>query len=159
MTACFKATVPAVLAALLVGCTTYPPNPPLEKFNSNVGYRFNNLSSRDNSDSLFVILSFSGGGTRAAALSYGVMEKLRSTTIVWEGKRRRLLDEIDVISSVSGGSFTAAYYGLFGDQLFERFEQVFLHKNIEGKLKALVWSPLNWVRLASPTFGRIDLAA
>ncbi len=159
MTACFKATVPAVLAALLVGCTTYPPNPPLEKFNSNVGYRFNNLSSRDNSDSLFVILSFSGGGTRAAALSYGVMEKLRSTTIVWEGKRRRLLDEIDVISSVSGGSFTAAYYGLFGDQLFERFEQVFLHKNIQGKLKALLWSPLNWVRLASPTFGRIDLAA
>src|SRR5712671_6314702 len=57
-------------------------------------------------------LPISGGGTRAAALSYGVLEELARTQIVWEGQRRRLLDEVDYISAVSGGSFTAAYYAL-----------------------------------------------
>ncbi|HUL14095.1 MAG TPA: patatin-like phospholipase family protein [Methylococcaceae bacterium] len=143
----------------LVGCASYPRNPQLAKYEPGAGYRFNNLSSPKNSDSLFVILSFSGGGTRAAALSYGVMEKLRGTKITWEGEERRLLDEVDVISSVSGGSFTAAYYGLFGEGLFEKFEQAFLYKDIQGKLVGSLWSPVNWFRLASPTFGRIDLAS
>ncbi len=159
MTAWLVAVLPVVLSASLAGCATYPPNPRLDTYNVNAGYRFSNLSSPHNSDSLFVILSFSGGGTRAAALSYGVMEKLRNTTIVWEGNPRSLLDEVDVISSASGGSFTAAYYGAFGNQLFERFEQVFLYRNIERELKLLLLSPINWFRLASPTFGRIDLAA
>jgi NTE family protein len=151
----------SLLGVLLSGCAflSYPPNPKLTTYDSTVGYRFANLSSPRNSDSLFIILSFSGGGTRAAALSYGVLEKLRDTTIVWEGERRRLLDEVDVISSVSGGSFTAAYYGAFGDQVFERFAEVFLYRNIEQELKALLFSPINWIRLASPTFGRIELAA
>jgi NTE family protein len=146
------------VCAALVACATYPRNPPLAKYAPEAGYRFNNLSKPNNSDSLFVILSFSGGGTRAAALSYGVMEKLRDTRITWEGKSRRLLDEVDVISSVSGGSFTAAYYGLFGDRLFDKFEQTFLYRNIQGELVGLLWSPVNWFRLASPRFGRIDLA-
>ena len=66
-----------------------------------------------------LILSFCGGGTRAAALAYGVMLELRDTRMIIDGIERSLLGEVDVISSVSGGSFTAAYYGLFGDQLFE----------------------------------------
>jgi len=49
-------------------------------------------------------------GTRAAALSYGVLEELARTEVVWEGQKRRLLDEVDYISAVSGGSFTAAYF-------------------------------------------------
>jgi NTE family protein len=53
-------------------------------------------------------LTFSGGGTRAAALAYGVLKELKETTIVSGGQRIRLLDEVDSISSVSGGSFTAA---------------------------------------------------
>ena len=53
-----------------------------------------------------VMLSFSGGGTRAAALSYGVMQELRDTRVTSRGQRVRILDEIDTISSVSGGSFS-----------------------------------------------------
>jgi NTE family protein len=42
---------------------------------SQSGYRFDTLDSGPrNSDSLFVCFMFSGGGTRAAALSYGIME-------------------------------------------------------------------------------------
>ena len=64
------------------------------------------------SSEMGLAVAFSGGGTRAAAFSYGVLEKLRDTWLVINGEETRLLDEIDVISSVSGGSFTAAYYGL-----------------------------------------------
>ena len=149
------------LILALTGCATYPANPRLAQYNPNSGYRYQNLKAPENSESLFVILTFSGGGTRAAALSYGVMEKLRNTTIQWEGKERRLLDEVDVISSVSGGSFTAAYYGLFREELFEpdKFEKVFLYRNIQGELIASLFNPTNWFRLASPTFGRIEVAA
>lgn len=143
----------------LVSCATYTPNTPLERYDPDAGYRLNNLSLSDNSESLFVILTFSGGGTRAAALSYGVLEKLRETRIVWEGYERTLLQEVDVISSVSGGSFTAAYYGLFRDKIFEQFEGRFLYRNIEGELIGLLYYPINWFRLASPTFEAIDMAA
>ena len=36
-----------------------------------------------------------------------------------EGGTRSLLDEVDVISSVSGGSFTAAYYALEKERIFD----------------------------------------
>jgi NTE family protein len=145
---------------VLSSCATYPVNPHLRQYNPQSGYRFENLASPKNSDSLFIILTFSGGGTRAAALSYGVMEKLRKTKIMWEGEERRLLDEVDVISSVSGGSFTAAYYGLFRNELFdpEKFVKVFLYRDIQAELVAGLFNPFNWLRLASPTFGRIELA-
>jgi len=150
----------ALLVALLLGgCAHYPVNAPLTHAAPEAGYRFNNLAHADNSDSLFVMLAFSGGGTRAAALSYGVLEELSKTQIVWEGKRRRLLDEVDLISSVSGGSFTAAYYALYGDRIFSEFEDAFLKRNIQGRLLGLYFSPMNRVRLASPKFSRIDMAA
>jgi NTE family protein len=75
------------------------------------------------------------------------------------GKSRRLLDEVDGISSVSGGSFTAGYYGLFGDRIFQDFESKFLKKNIQGALLLGVLNPVNWFKLFSGTFGRSDLSA
>ncbi len=75
------------------------------------------------------------------------------------GQTRRLLDEVDAISAVSGGSFTAGYYGLFGDRIFDTFESTFLKKNIQGALtRRILLNPFNWVRLFSPTFDRSDLA-
>src|SRR3990167_8743634 len=98
------------LGLLLGGCASLvpPPKPaaPLDTVNTQYGYRFSNLPpGPDNSDGLLMVVSFSGGGTRSAALAYGVLHKLRSTTIAWDGKQRRLLDEIDIINSVSGGSY------------------------------------------------------
>lgn len=158
---CLHTALAAVSIFAVAGCATYPANPRLAQYDPKSGYRFENLTAPGYPDSLFVILTFSGGGTRAAALSYGVMEKLRKVKIRWEGEERRLLDEVDVISAVSGGSFTAAYYGLFRDDLFdpEKFQKVFLYRNIEAELKAALLNPINWFRLASPTFGRIELAA
>lgn len=148
-------------ALVMIGCTTIPvQNKPMDHFTANAGYRYANVPpGENNSDSLLVILTFSGGGTRAAAFCYGVLEKLRDTEIVWEGKRRRLLDEVDIISSVSGGSLPAAYFGLFGDRIFEDFPNKVLYKDIQDNLVKQVLNPFNWPKLASPMYGRSDMMA
>ena len=108
-------------------------------------------------DETSLVLAFSSGGTRAACLSYGVLKELKNTKL--PGTDRTLLEEVDVISTVSGGSFTGAYYALFGDRIFADFETKFLKRNIQGELAGKVANPYNWFRLASPYFSRIDLAA
>jgi NTE family protein len=146
-------------AVLLAACAGEPINGKLPAFDGTGGYRFDKLSLEGNTNDLFVILAFSGGGTRAAAFSFGVMEGLRETKYQVSAGQRALLEDVDVISSVSGGSFTAAYYGLFRDRLFTDFPNVFLYRSIQSDLILRALSPVNWVRLASPTFDRIDLAA
>ncbi len=141
------------------GCVHYPFNQPIKELHPNAGYRVAQVKGPENSDHLVLFLSFSGGGTRAAALAYGVLEELRKTEVVVDGKRRRLLDEVDGISGVSGGSFTAGYYGLFGDRIFEDFESKFLKRNIQRALLLEVINPVNWLKLLSGTFGRSDLSA
>ncbi|MDI5933741.1 patatin-like phospholipase family protein [Halomonas kalidii] len=145
----------------LAGCASFPETRPLEHVDAATGYRYANLADASQDEDLFVILTFSGGGTRAAALSYGVLEALRDSWVEIDGERRNLLEEVDVISSVSGGSFTSAYYALQGDEIFEpggRFQANFLYKDVEARLKGQLFNPYNWVRLLSPTFGRIDIA-
>jgi NTE family protein len=145
---------------LLAGCTaTYPVNPPLAHVNPDVGYNITNVEvSADNHSQALVMLAFSGGGTRAAAFSYGVLKELSESYIGEDEQRRALTQEIDVISAVSGGSFTAAYYGLYGDRIFEDYEQVFLRRDVQGELTSQVLNPLNWSRLLSPYYTRADMA-
>lgn len=143
-----------------VGCAHYPVNQPITHVDPDSGYRGKFMGVPGNSDELLLYLTFSGGGTRAAAFSYGVLEEMRATEVTIGRKKRRLLDEVDAISAVSGGSFTAGYYGLFGERIFEDFETKFLKKNIQGILtRKILLNPYNWVRLQSPYFDRSDLAA
>lgn len=150
---------------LCVSCAHVRSNSRLQTWSpdSSAGYRLENLQTgrgSRNTESLFVVLTFSGGGTRSAALSYGALEQLRRTMIYWKGETKSLLSEVDVIAAVSGGSFTALYYGLHGDEMFEDFEDRFLYNRIQSKLiQRVVLSPWSWIRLASPHFDRIDLAA
>ena len=65
-----------LLAAIVIitsGCAHYPENKTLERTDLTSGYRFKNLSKTNNTDSLQIFMAFSGGGIRAAALSYGVL--------------------------------------------------------------------------------------
>ena len=107
-------------------------------------YSIKEFAASDDNSEILLILSFSGGGTRAAAMAYGVMQELRDTNVMLMNKSTRLLDEVDTISSVSGGSFTAAYYGLHGDGMFDTFEDVFLRKNVEKKLILPLFNPFRW---------------
>ena len=137
-----------------------PTNPPITHADPTVGYRFDTRQqyARDKDD--IVVLAFSGGGTRAAAFSYGVLEALKDTEVIRrDGQRERLLDSVDVITGVSGGSFTALAYGLYGDRLFGEYEQRFLKRNVQGELIARLLNPIYWGPLSSPYWGRSELAA
>ena len=144
---------------LTAGCAHWPATPKLEKAGA-PGYRASEAARPGQSDDLLVILAISGGGTRAAALGYGVLEELRRTEVTVNGVKRRLLDEVDVISAVSGGTFPAAYYGLRGEKTFEEFEAKVLSRNFESELaRRILLNPVNWFRLPSGTFGKSDLFA
>jgi len=88
--------LPLLLAILaLAGCASRPINEPITQFDPAAGYRpYVLMPKRLNNDphTLFV-LAFSGGGTRAAALSYGVLEELRRTEIAVDGQRRAQAQE------------------------------------------------------------------
>lgn len=144
----------------LTACTAhYPINESVTSTDAVERYSLQREAGTVSSEELLFILTFSGGGTRAAALSYGVLRTLADTQVVVEGKSRRLIDEVDAISSVSGGSFTAAYYGLFGDRIFEDFEEKFLKHDVQSELTRRVLSPLSWPKLGSLYYDRSDLAA
>lgn len=149
----------ALLIALLgTGCASLRArNAPIDRIDLETGYRPHLIHRAHQMGDVTMILSFSGGGTRAAALAYGVLEELRDTQVTIDGQQKRLLDEVDAISSVSGGSFTAAYYGLFGDRIFEDYEERFLKRNVERDLFLRMLWPQNFFRLMTSFFDRTEL--
>ncbi len=150
----------SLLFALLLseGCASYRPmNPPLEEWKPDHGYRVDARKQKGHSDEILFLVAFSGGGTRAAAFSYGVLEELAETPI--NGADHTLIEEIDIVSGVSGGSIIASYYGLYGDRTFEDFEERFLNRNFQRTITTQLLRPWNWFKLFSPHFSRSDLTA
>jgi NTE family protein len=161
MTTLSRATLSLVVALLLslCGCATRQVNSPIAHYDPRSRLQLEKQWQRGDQQDL-VILAFSGGGTRAAAFSYGVLETLRRIEIVNKaGRKIRLLDEVDIITGVSGGSFTALAYGLYGEKLFDDYEARFLKRNVQGELTARFLNPLNWPALWSTGGGRSELAA
>src|SRR4030095_9553121 len=83
-----------IWALVAAGCAHYPLNAQQTKASGTSGYRFPEYveSRTDPADELFVCLSFSGGGTRAAAFAHGALLHLRDIEIGRAGSRRSLLD-------------------------------------------------------------------
>ena len=154
---CASYFLATLLFAANMSCGPRIRNVALDAYDPEGGYRFESLETgENNTDSVFVYLAFSGGGTRAAAFSYGVLVGLRDTTILSSdgSVEKRLIDEVDVISSVSGGSFTAMGYGLWRDKLFDgQFEKSFLRHNVQGDLLRRALNPINW--FAHPDSGEM----
>ena len=150
-----------LLVSVLSACAHRPVNDPIEFVDRNSGYRPHLMIPRipNNDKQTLFVLSFSGGGTRAAALSYGVLKELHSIEYEVDGQPRRLINEVDAMTGVSGGSFTALSYSLYGDELFEEYEERFLRRNVQGKLLRMTLNPFNWFKLMSGDYGRSDMAA
>ncbi|MBV8876821.1 MAG: patatin-like phospholipase family protein [Gammaproteobacteria bacterium] len=135
-------------------------NPPLAPRQGTNEQRFEGLERSRGEHEDLVVLAFSGGGSRAAAFAYGVLEALRGIEIpTRNGGKTRLLDEVDVITGISGGSFTALAYGLYGERLFDFFESGFLKRDVQGALVRRILNPMNWPGLWSAAWGRSELAA
>jgi NTE family protein len=157
-----RASLALLMAWLLLvaACAARPINPPLRHYQETKGHQFEKLEHRRGRHEDLVVLAFSGGGMRAAAFSYGVLETLRRIEVVSkEGEKTRLLDEVDVVTGISGGSFTALAYGLYGERLFDDYETMFLKRNVQRTLIARTLNPLNWSALMSTGWGRSELAA
>ncbi len=150
----------AALSATLAACSTIyqPTNVAITEVDEDQGYRRLGNERWDEVGDSLILLAFSGGGTRAAALSYGVMQELRDTVTERDGRTIRLLDEVDTISSVSGGSFVSAYYGLYRDGLFENFEDDFLRRSVQSDLIKGLLNPAQWYRSMSSGFDRTEMA-
>lgn len=120
--------------ALLVACAQIhnaPINVPLTS-SAEQAVQFERDVETDYQDTV-VALSFSGGGTRAAAFSYGVLTALDQYRV--PNRSTTLLDRVDFITGVSGGSVLAAYYGLKKRKALADFRQRFLLRNAEEGLQ------------------------
>lgn len=144
-----------LLAAMLTGCSTFRPwqNAAAPEVRAPVTAPPGDGPEDTNRRSIVAALTLSGGGARAAAFGLGVMHELKATRFNWEGKETTLLDEIGLISGVSGGSILATHYAMFGDETLSRFEPDFLLKNFEGDFIRAALSPSRFRELTSPWYG------
>jgi NTE family protein len=149
----------SLLLVFWSGCVHAPLNKILAEDAVPKQIRFVPRPSGNPSEDVAVILFFSGGGTRAAAFSYGVLKELSRTTVSSAEAPHRLLDDVEAIAGVSGGSFTAAYYCLYHDRIFQDYESRFLKRDVQGALALRLLNPGVWPKLLSPYYGRSDLAA
>ena len=121
-----------VLSLLLSGCATAPAAP----INAPMGGAPADVEGRAPAGDDLIVLALSGGGARAASFHLGVLQALRDTP----GRDGRPLTEhIALITSVSGGSVLAAYYGLHGDAGLDTFDAAYLAHdwNIRGPASPL----------------------
>ena len=131
----------AIAAATLVAScghvTNLPLNKPVSDIHAGLGtslYR----ETPESTDDLMVGLAFSGGGMRAAAFSFGALKEIARATITVRGKRVALIDHIDFVTGVSGGSVPAAYFGLKRRAMLDDFRERFLIRDAEESLNTTV---------------------
>jgi NTE family protein len=125
-------------AALVVGCTQVIHNEPINQPLAANVTPADVAIGRDVDtyfDDTVVAVTFSGGGTRAAAFSYGVLQGFDETHVQTAASTISLLDHIDFVSGVSGGSVLAAYYGLKKRAAMADFKQKFLLQNAQEGLQ------------------------
>ena len=96
-------------------------------------------------DGIYVGLAFSGGGTRASAFAHGMLQELRTTAREDYGANG-LLEHVELVSGVSGGSVTAAYYGLHGPRGLNRYREAYLVQNAEKYMANSPYNPMTIAR-------------
>jgi NTE family protein len=133
----------ALLAVFTTACTTahYPANPKLLRIDLDACDRASRVLATDPGDTLFMHLFLSGRGMRAAPFGFGVLEALRDTAIVWDGRPQRLIDPLDIMTAVSSGSILAASYALGGADGLAAFEARFLNASLQQELRAAALMP------------------
>lgn len=108
---------------------------------------------------VYVGLAFSGGGMRASAFAYGLLEELRAQTATPKDPDG-VLSEVRLVTGVSGGSVTAAYFGLKGPAALDGYRENYLLTNAEKYMANSPLNPLTLVRGVTggangrKTFGR-----
>jgi NTE family protein len=147
----------AALALTACAVLNTPINQPLASSNAQLSEAGDLLGDADGA--YYIGLAFSGGGTRASAFAYGMLEEMRAMT-ARPGNPDGILKDVRLVSGVSGGSVTAAYFGFFGPAGLDRFRDIYLVKDAGRYMANSVLNPLTLVRGLSGgangrnTFGR-----
>ncbi|NOT42079.1 MAG: patatin-like phospholipase family protein, partial [Alphaproteobacteria bacterium] len=152
-----RASVVTVALLVLAACASLSAqtNRPLETAINGPAYRIDAIPDNTSAE-LFVVLSFSGGGKRSSAFGYGALTALREITVDFGKGRRKLTEEIDVVTGVSGGSFTASAFALKRDALFESYVDEFLKYDLNGEIFGIYLLPWRWDWLVNPNWGTND---
>lgn len=141
--------LPFVAALVATGCATSLDNRPL---NAPVTPAFVRLAEQPRGlvDRNVIALSLSGGGLRAAAFGLGVLQALDGGGTGAQGAvpaAGSVFGDVTFISSVSGGSLTAAWTALHGRDGLYRMRDEVLGRDFERGLRVNLLSPANWMRL------------
>ena len=139
--------------ALLSGCGTNPTEYPLATGQANQ----TQAPLDANPDHPLVVMTFSGGGSRAAALAAAVVERLNNLHYMAGSETRSLSEDIAVVSSVSGGSVYAADLGLNGPAHAGSFMRRIQDYDGIGWLERRALDPFTWLSLQFEGKTRIDL--
>ncbi len=147
-----------MLTLTLGGCSslTVPMNEPLRSSAGNAEYRLLEENRRSGAESALVLVALSGGGKRSASFGFGVLRGMRDIRVRPEGRESTLLSEIDLLAGVSGGSFPAAHFGLYGETSFATFPDEFLYRDVEAFIWGTFLLPWNWDWLFNPLVGTND---
>lgn len=128
----------------LAGCAAWnkPLNQPLQGENAAL---VEVTPESIGSGEVYVGLAFSGGGMRASAFAYGMLEELRAQGAI-TGTPDGLLDHVRLVSGVSGGSVTAAQFGLWGPRGLDGYRERYLITNAEKYMANTLVNPVTIVK-------------
>jgi NTE family protein len=150
---------PLLLPPLIVlaACQSLPnyPNRPLGPGAANPPPA-NPVDAADPSAPL-ILMAFSGGGSRAAALGLGVLDQLAASAYPTPDGAVKLVDRVKVISSVSGGSVIAAWFGYAGPLRMDELRDGFLARDNMATLEWQAADPITLGRLVFSRYTRIDV--
>lgn len=154
------------------GCSAWPPVPfyvhanvesAEKEVDSSVGNR-----AKEDLGQIIVMLALSGGGYRATALSFGVLQGLHEIQIdrgdsTTPDKPGSFWEEIDFVSGISGGAITAAFFALNhrSADKFANLKQLALKRDAEFDIFVVrtFLYPWNWFPLLFTHFSQTHLAA
>ena len=139
------------------GCSlSAPVNQPLRSAAGNTEYRLLDINRSGGAENALVLVALSGGGKRSAAFAFGVLRGMADIPVRPEASASTLLDEIDLLAGVSGGSFPAAHFALYGRKSFDTFPEEFLYPDIEAYIWGTFLLPWNWNWIFNPLVGTND---
>ena len=141
---------------ILLGCAPWnqPQNQPLQGENAALVE-----GSAAGDGEVYIGLAFSGGGFRATSFAYGMLEELRAAGVE-TGSPNGFLDQVRLVSGVSGGSIMAAQFGLNGPEGLDGFRDRFLVTDGEKYMATSAMNPVTLVKGVAggvngrDTFGR-----
>jgi NTE family protein len=141
------------------GCAgTHFENTPLQAGEANPDRRNIDPATPDRP---VILMTFSGGGSRAAALAEAVLREMAATSYAAADGNHAMTEDVKLISSVSGGSVTSAWFGLHRDPAhpdgdLDGLRNDFLTRDNMAALELDAVDPITWFGLVTGNFTRIE---